>query len=224
MSDLRRIINQVINVETGYRLNDITANTKDPETQELDRATQVLYRTTLINSDLSVYHPPADTPWLFGIGKDYSCTPPYLVTTLNPDFNKIGDWSGLAPTNGKICWRVDLTDTVLKGVMAPLTDDPTYPVCLWMLPAGEKPVLISQWNVLIHRVSVDPTNAVAGTGIVHATTDWAKASFVPIWGDGAAVRRGTPYDEHYFTDGKWRAFIPTIVDGQPSHAWGDPKD
>lgn len=224
MSDLRRLINQVINVETGYRLVDTTANTRDPANRELDRATQVLFRTTLINSDLSVYHPPVGATWIYGIGKDYSCTPPYLTTTLDADFNKAEDWSNLGPTNGKICWRVDLTDSVLKETMKDLGADPSYPACLWMLPPLDKPVLISQENVLIHRVGVDPTTAVAGAGIVHATTDWAKASFVPIWGDGAAVRRGSPYDEHYFPDGKWRALIPTIVDGKPSHTWGDPKD
>lgn len=222
MADLRRLINQVINVETGKRLTDATQNTADPTPQELDRATQVLFRTTLINSDFKPFASAVETPWLFAIGKDFSCTPPYLVTSS--DFNISADWSDLAPASGKICWRADLTDAALKAAMKDLTADPTYHACLWMLPAGEKPVLISQWNIIVHLIAVDPTTAVAGAGIVHATTDWVKASYVPIWGDGAAVRRGKPYDEHYFPDGKWRAFIPTIVEGQPSHVWGDPKD
>jgi len=228
MADLKRIINQVINVDTGYRLISTTDATRDPVTQELDRATQVLFRTTLVKSNSTPYQPDSNATYLFGIGKDLTgAVASRVITTNNVDFNKAEDWPdpvGLAPTGGRICWRTDLTEDALKQAMKDLTADPSWYACLWMLPPLEKPVLISQWPALIHRIAVDPTTAVASPGIVHATTDWAKASFIPVWGDGAAIRYKKPYLQEYFSDGKWRSRMTMLVDGQPTRVWGDPED
>jgi hypothetical protein len=60
---------------------------------------------------------------------------------------------------------------------------------------------------------------------LYYTQAQADARYAQNWANGAGTRFRSGYWQWYFpTEGKWRTLIPGIVDGQPSHAWGDPED
>ena len=68
-----------------------------------------------------------------------------VFTTLTPDMS-----------NGKICWRADLTTAALKTSLAALPSKTMY--CgLWMLPSGGSYTLMCQWTVLMKNIAVEPT-------------------------------------------------------------------
>jgi len=79
-----------------------------------------------------------------------------------------------------------------------------------------------------------------GTGVltiredgIGSTGDANPVYYTPGQSDARYVQR-TPavggwrmgadgWPEYYFPDNTWRALIPIIVDGQPSHEWSDPR-
>ena len=137
----------------------------------LHRGTQVLFECHLMMADAATYFtPPSGATWLFGIDDTFQADHADLVVSLNAQFNIAGDWGEVAPTAGKISWRVDLTSTALKDALADDTQKAMY-ACLWMTPVGGNPTLMAQWNITMKNIAVDPTTATAQEGITFPTTE-----------------------------------------------------
>ena len=176
MSDLRRIINYVINVETGEIVISITDITPDPRQQTYTYGTQLLFRVTLINSDMTAFKPPAASTFLFGMDTDYTAGQADKVISLHDQFNILADWSEVDVANGKICWRADLSTDALKAAFTSTTDpNLTMHAVLFYAPPGGKYVPLLCWDPIVKNLAVDPYTAVAVTGITHVTTDQLKA-------------------------------------------------
>lgn len=225
MSYDRRIINKYFDTENAIDAISLTDLSAKPTVETLYVGTQTLYRANLLLADKTAFQAPAGATWLFGFDNDLSGTPPYLVTTLNAEFNQVADWAEVDPTQGKVCWPVDCTAALLKAYMSSKTSQQTMYACLWMTPAGGKPMLLLQWSPYCMPVAIDPTVATASPGISHLTTEAAAASYVPIWGDMARWRwRNGGWQYLFEADSKWREIGYQLVDGVPVFAPGNPED
>jgi len=225
MSDYRRFITEFIDVSNGYPVLSATDLSRKPQQNVIYPSTQIILRFHLLTSASASFTPPADATWLFGVNNTFSGDPPHLVIADTSDFNHAEDWELLSPTSGKVCCRVDLTDPQFTEAASSLTSMATWYANLWMSPAGQKPVLVCQWEVSVMPIAINPTVAAKTSGIVHVTTDMANASYVPILGDQARWRwRDGGWQYLFADDSKWRQMLPKLVDGEPVIGWGDPED
>ena len=146
----------------------------------LHRGTQVMFWCHLMMADAATeFTPPAGGTWLFGIDDQYTADHADLVTSLDAVFNLDGDWGERAETNGRICWRVDMTTVALKNSLADAASKAMY-ACLWFTPLGGNPTLMAQWDVLVKNIAVDPTSATAVEGVTHPTMDVLLAALSNI--------------------------------------------
>lgn len=229
MSDLRRLIDLNINVETAA-----AGDIRNAAFVNLDRAitvhrgTQLLIRATLLLSNTTTpFACPADASFLWGADNVYTADHDDLILSQNADFNVAGDWADADPTAGKICWRADLTGVDLKTALGSAASA-TLHTLLWMSSAAGYTVLCDL-DITVKNIAVDPTTAKVIPGITHITYDAAAALYVPRLGDQARWRwksdagaEGWQY--RFEDDDKWRSMLPIIKDGQPTITWGDPVD
>ena len=146
------------------------------------------------------------------------------VVSMNDQFHVAGDWA-FDPGAGLLCWRANLATAELLALMTSTTNPSILlKACLWAIPPTGSYVLVAAWDMTVWMPAVNPTTAVAVAGFTHLTTVDAAATYVPIWGSGAFERRKNGRTQFLFPDGKWRAAIPVMVDGQPALTWGTPED
>jgi hypothetical protein len=226
MSTSRRIIPVTLDDLTSDRRVISGTSLRIPDAnQQLDLyyGTQNIFRATILEGAVATaFNPVSPCTWMFGI--DYvafSDNPDYVVT-FDADFNLIDDWSELNEPAGKICWRANLATTELKaGLKLHAGNRVLMYANLWMLTADGN--VVWSWPVYVNKVHVDPTTAVQVDGITHLTTEAAAAQYVPIWGDQARWKwTGTGW-KYLFSDNYWRELTPTLVDGNPVIAWGNPE-
>jgi|GEM_PF-2319244 len=170
---------------------------------------------------------PTGSVFLYGADDVFTSNHADPVVSLDAQFNQPGDWTGMNVANGKICWRANFATDELKAALnthAVSLASVLFHHCLWMMPPGLGWVPIAFFDLYIDRAAVDPITAVQVDNITQLTTEAAAASYVPIWGDQAYERRKNGRTQILFPDGKWRARIGVIVDGQPTETWGDPED
>lgn len=88
-----------------------------------------------------------------------------------------------------------------------------------------KDIMLGTFTLTIKDYGVrgtDQTTPPPGPGYTQSETD---ARFVPSHADQARARwNGTNWEYYFSGDAKWREMIPTLVDGDPVTAWGEPKD
>lgn len=178
MSDTRRIIPISLDVEVSGRRVVVGASLSPPDSNQqmhLYYGTQLLFRATLYSGSVAVpYMPELGASWLFGIDDRFDADHADLVVSLNDQFNIPGDRTDLDIVNGKICWRANLATPELKAALSTLastTETKTMYGYLWMTPAEGFKVLVAKWDLVMHRVAVDPVTAVATPGITHITTE-----------------------------------------------------
>ena len=228
MSSSRQIIPAIFDQQVSARRVIVGDQLKAPDSTQvmmLYYGTQVLFCATIYSGAPTVaYNPVQPCSWLFGLDDvPFSDVPDYVLSQ-DDQFNIPGDWTDLNEASGKISWRANLATAELKTGLNKKSGATTIMFCnLWMLSAAGN-VLIGSWPITVGKVYVDPTIATPVEGITHLTTEAAVASYVPIWGDGAYERRKNGRTQYLFPDGKWRAKIATIVEGQPTETWGDPED
>jgi hypothetical protein len=227
MSTARRIIPITLDAETADRrvIDGTTLNIPDSNQQmNLYYGTQILFEATLLSGAVTTaFQPDPTATWLWGLDDIPFSDAADYVLSQNDQFNIPGDWADLNVAAGKISWRANLATDELKAGLNKLSA--LYGLMyanLWMLTASGN--VVWSWPVYVHKVHVDPTTAVPVDGITHLTTQAAAASYVPIWGDSAYVRRRNGRDQDLFPDGKWRSRICVIIDGKPTQTWGDPED
>ena len=227
MSSARRIIPITLDAVTADRRIINGTNLELPDSNEqmhLYYGTQVLFEATLLSGAVTTaFEPDPTATWLWGLDDVPFSELSDYVLSQNDQFNLVGDWANLDVNGGKISWRANLATDALKAALllkTPLSN--LMYANLWMLTADGN--VVWSWPVYVHKVHVDPNTAVPVDGITHLTTQAAAASYVPIWGDSAYVRRKNGRDQDLFPDGKWRSRIPVLVDGQPTQTWGDPED
>jgi len=181
MSDLRRIVETYLDVESNARKKLVSTSTlADPDALALYRGTQVLFRAHLLRSDgVTAYAPPADALWLFGIDNAYTPDKVDLVVSANDQFNIAGDWADMTVAGGKISWRVDLTSATLKTALAAASAATMY-AALWMCPVGGQYTLMAHWDVVVRNVAVDPTTATAVEGVSFPTMDLYNADLAQL--------------------------------------------
>lgn len=191
---------------------------------EISYGTQCLFQATLLSGAVTTaFNPDPAATWLWGIDDVPFSDASDYVLSKNDQFNIPGDWANLDVAAGKISWRADLATNELKARLKTLNKLSNLMYAnLWMLTAAGN--VVWSWPVYIKLVHVDPTTAQPVDGITHLTTQAAAASYVPIWGDGAYVRRKNGRDQDLFPDGKWRTRICVLQDGKPTQTWGDPED
>lgn len=228
MSSARQIIPCLFDQEVSARRVVVGSLLKPPDSNQqmyLYYGTQALFEATIYSGTLTTaFNPFQPCTWLFGIDDVPFSDDPDYVLSKDDQFNIPGDWADLNEAAGKISWRADLATPELKaGLLKKSGASAIMYGNLWMLSAAGN-VLIGSWPIIVGKVYVDPTTAKAVEGITHLTTEAAAASYVPIWGDGAYERRKDGRTQYLFPDGKWRAKIATLVDGQPTETWGDPED
>lgn len=171
MADLRRPIEIYLDVENSTRRNRTGTTFFEPAALSLYRGTQIVFRCHLLFSNATTYYVPALTDaWLFGIDNAYTRNKADLVTSLNAQFNIVGDWDQLDVVGGKITWRVDLTSVALKTALADSANATMY-CALWVCPSGGNYTLLGHWDIIMRNVAVDPTTAVEQEGISFATVD-----------------------------------------------------
>lgn len=220
MSNERRIIPIIIDVQNGYPVVSVADRQPVPTPITLYDKTLLIYQALFINAAGEAVAVPEGASWIFGIGDDFDHIP--VVLSNADQFNIAADWSEVAPAAGKVCWRADLTDSRLATALAGKNSLTSMYANLWMsTTAGWD--LKCQWNVNLMPVAINPTTATAGEGISHVTIQQAAAAFVPQWGDQSRWRwRDGGWQYLFEEDSAWRAFAPRLVNGQPTIAWSDP--
>lgn len=219
MSEVRRIIPMLIDIEQGLRVEERGPSelAVASSNQIVWRSTQLLFRCKLLmgNQD-TPFTPPANASWLFGIDSTYTAGKTDLVISDNDKFNIIGDWDDLDVAGGKICWRADLTTSALIADLGDKESKTMY-AALWMLPSGEKPVLMSEWDIIVRNIAVDPTTAIEEEGIVFDTINRADATYQKQWADGASIKfKNGQHPYIYIAEtGLWYPLVGEIVDGSP---------
>lgn len=156
MSDNRTVKTIYMNTETnavcGYANSAFTVLSSD---MSLYRGTQVLFRSHLLMSDGTTYYTaPTGASWLFGIDDTFERDHADLVESANDQFIP-DDWESANFTNGKVCWRADLSGEALKTALGSLISKTMY-ACLWILPVGGAYSLVAQWNVTMKNIAVEP--------------------------------------------------------------------
>jgi len=181
MSD-NRVIKEIYIDTEGTQIRSYKNSTfyAPSSSMVLHRGTQVLFQCHLMMADaVTEFSPPAGGTWLFGIDDQYTADHADLVVSANAVFNLDGDWGERAETNGRICWRVDMTTVALKTSLADAASKAMY-ACLWFTPLGGNPTLMAQWDVTVKNIAVDPTTATAVEGITHPTMDVLIAALANI--------------------------------------------
>lgn len=170
MSDLRSIKTIYINQESFARGNLSSGTWSVANPLVLYRGTQVIFRVYILLADgVTAFAPPAGATWLAGIDNEFG-THPDLVLSQNDQFNIAGDWDSIAPINGQISFRMDLTTNEIKDELG--TDQSANMwLDIWMTPIAGKPVLIAQFPVTVYNIAVDPTTAVPVEGLTFVTSD-----------------------------------------------------
>lgn len=171
MSDVRRIVDLLIDVSSGRRVvaEGDTVLGEANVLQYVYRGDQALFRCKLyVGDQATAFTPATGATWLFGIDKDFTPDQTDLVVSDNDEFIA-ADWDEADFANGIICWRADFTSAALKAALAS-TSSMTMYACLWMTPSGGLPTLLAQWQMNVTNIAVDPTTATPQEGIVHATT------------------------------------------------------
>lgn len=227
MSSARQIVPVIFDQQVSARRVVVGTTLKAPDANQgitLYYGTQVVFQATIYNGAVTTaFAPVQPCTWLFGIDDvPFSDTADYVLSE-DDQFNIAADWADLNEANGKICWRADLASEPLKTALNLVTATTKLMYGnLWML-SGEGNVLIGSWPITVGKVYVDPSTAKPVTGITHLTTDAAAATYVPIWGDQARWKWSGTGWKYLFSDNYWREFTPTLVDGNPVIAWGNPE-
>ena len=143
-------------------------------------------------------------------GADYTHVPNTdPVVSPNSQFHIAGDWT-FDPAVGRLCWRANFATTELSEYLLSTTNpSAVLHSNLWAFAPSGAMIVVAAWDL---NVWIPAVNAAA------------VAPVVPIWGDGAYERRKDGRTQYLFPDGKWRAYIAVLVDGQPSAMWGEPED
>ena len=180
MADLRRNIEIYLDVENNARKQLSGTDFFNADQLDLYRGTQVLFRCHLLMSDaVTAYAPDASSTWLFGIDSKYDLDHTDLVVSDNDQFNLDGDWDQRDVVGGKICWRADLTSSLLKTDLGNDASKTMY-CALWMAPPSGNYTLMAHWGVIVRNVAVDPTTAIGQDGIAFATVDLLEADVTQI--------------------------------------------
>jgi hypothetical protein len=226
MADKYSPVEIVIDANTRSRRVGVGESLELPdETQQIDLyyGSQYLFMAQVYkNVPKTVYDFATATEFVWGADSVVKPTTSNPIVTLNSSFNLAGDWA-FDPVKGKICWRADLFTTELNTILNSTSEASLkFKSYLWALPSGSGQVLIAVFDFTVYKSAVMPTSA--ATLAVPSINDAMEAYYVPIWGDGAYERRKDGRTQVLFADGKWRALIPTLVDGAPVISWGDPED
>ena len=227
MSTSRRIIPVTLNdLTSDRRVISGTSLVLPDANQQLDLyyGTQIIWRATLLEGAITTaFNPVSPCTWMFGIDYvPFSDATDYVLSE-DDQFNIAADWDDLNEPGGKICWRANLATSELRaGLKLHSANRVLMYANLWMLSADGN--VVWAWPVYVNKVHVDPTTAVPVDGITHLTTEAAAASYVPIWGDKARWKWSGTGWKYLFSDNNWRELVPTLVDGNPVIAWGNPEE
>lgn len=229
MSSTRQIISVSFDQSTSSRKVVVGSLLKDPDSTQgvkLFYGTQALFQATIYTASPSVaFNPVSGCTWLFGIDDDPFSEETDYVLSDDDEFNIEGDWSELNEAGGKISFRVNMATSELKTRLVELETTSVTPTMygnLWMI-TNVGNVMIASFPITVCSVYIDPTTAVPVTGITHLTTDAAAAMYVPQWGDQARWKWSGTGWKYLFSDNYWRELTPTLVDGNPVIAWGNPE-
>jgi len=229
MSSTRQVISVFFDQSTSSRKVVVGTLLKDPDATQgikLFYGTQALFQATIYTASPSVaYNPVSGCTWMFGIDDvPFSDNADYVLSD-DDEFNIEGDWALLNEAGGLISFRVNMATTELKKRLVALQSRTTTPTMygnLWMLTTVGN-VMIASFPVTVCSVYIDPTTAVSVDNITHLTTEAAAAMYVPQWGDQARWKWSGTGWKYLFEDNNWREMIPTLVDGNPVIAWGNPE-
>ena len=183
MAEQRRMVDMKINTDSVQLV--VSSGTTElltaSKVQSLYRGTQVLFRCRMYagGQTTTLFQPPANAVFLFGIDKDFTPNQTDLVVSAADQFNIAGDWAETLVTDGVICWRADLTSSTLKAALGSDASRTMY-ACLWMSPVGGEYTLLAQWALTVNNVAVDPTTAIVPDGISFATADALQADYTQI--------------------------------------------
>jgi len=227
MSDQFSPVEIVLDANTRSRRIVVGSSLAIPdENQQIDLyyGTQNLFMAKVYKGSPSIpYNFTTGTTFLWGADSVYTPNADPIVS-LNAQFHIPGDWA-FDPAVGLLCWRANLATTALESLMLSTTN-PTLLLhsFLWAFPPSGATIVVAAWDMIVWMPAVNPVTALPVTGVTHLTTDAAAAMYVPIWGDQAYERRKNGRTQVLFADGKWRALIPTLIDGAPVITWGNPED
>lgn len=181
MADLRRTIDLDVDTDRNVVgvIKNATVKAFSPQ-QVLLRTSQILFRAQLyMGNGVTRFACPAGAAFLFGIDSDYTAGHADLVTALDADFNRAGDWAQLDPTTGRICWRAALTGPALAAALGSSPSLEAY-AHLFICPSGGAYTPLAKWTVTLGNVAVDPTTATAQAGVSFATTDLLAADLAVL--------------------------------------------
>lgn len=222
MSDLRRIITGYIDTENGIRQMLRESTFFNPAEMNLTVSQQILFRFHLMLADATTYfQPPADATWYFGINDAYTPTVSDDVIQVGNDNFIAADWVDSNFSNGKICWRVDLTDDALVTKLGTAASK-TFYCGLWMTPSGGKPTPIAEWEATIKNVATYVVSPTKPPGISFVTTDMLSSY----------MRKKEPYMDTAFSedglmykyctdDSLWYPIAVRLVGGKPTLVVGE---
>jgi len=216
----RRVITSYIDVENSARRNVVGETFYTPTQMTLLVSQQILFQFHLLLGDGATYFKvPPGTAWYFGVDDTFGAKPD-IIQVGNVDFVE-SDWEEADFTNGKVCWRVDLTASDLIEDISD-TQAKNYTAGLWMMPPGEKPVCLCEWDVTIRNIATYQVEPEEQEGVTFVTTDML-GGFLKKQEPRAHIRVGNDGIMYRWCsdDSLWYPEGVRLVDGKPVITLGE---
>jgi len=195
MSDVRRIVEVYLNMDTSREVSSANNNITNP--QAIYRGNRLIYRAHLRRNDGTTYYalPATDVEFFFGIDAEFGAGDANAIWHTDDDFNDTDDWGEAAPASGKLCWKVNTnTDAIIAAFAAQTSTKLEAYGGLWMNYGGEL-TLLAHWPINVYDTAVD-------YGTSEPTGDSTIGSFL----------------EQFTEDGKLKVRIK-YSDGTTAHTW-----
>lgn len=219
MSELRRLIDIYVDIPNAARVRLDGESFFNPPALTLLRTQQILFRAHLLTSGTTYFTPPTDCTWYFGMDSVYTSGHADIVQSGNDEF-VAADWAEADFANGKVCWRVDLAGAALAEDMGSATTK-TYYCGLWMVPAGEKPVVLVEFPATVQNVATYETTPTPDDARIFVDTDMLTA-YLRKQEPGQNMRFvGEKTYVYCQDDNLWYPITVRLIDGQPVLALGE---
>ncbi len=225
---MRQIIDIIINQETASRVVVVGNSFQPPDSSQLIRlfyGTQVLFRASIYSkSPTNAFPIPETAAFIFGIDDIPFSDNEDCVISQNDKFNITEDWDEINLSQGKICFRVNLSTTTLKTALQSKTsNEATFYANLWMLTTAGN-VILASFPVVISKIFIDPNDPVNPETIQYATMDAVNANFIPRFPQNSNWRFKNASFQYKFEDGAWRTIAFSLGDNNtPVLRFGEPE-